>query len=405
MVIFQRKVDSIIKMCILIILGFNVNAQTFTFSNYNTSPGAGSTANYTETSSGKTMTLQTATTGTPTWTAQCGYTSPGYGSTCFGATGLFWSVNWADLTSSVSGTITFSSTISGVSFTVYDINRNGSAALTSNLWTDVVQVTGFNGATAVTPNVSQATTADQTVTTSGNTKIVTGNQPSTGGAVTFSFSSAINKITIVYRSGASISSSSGSSTNPRQQYISIGTITGVSPLGVELLDYDLECGDDSRELSFRTLSETNASHYELYTSQDGSEFELESVFDAQGNSNQITSYREPIPYGNINYLRLKQFDFDGQFSELFTMYLSDCAERESSFVNVLGDKNVMIALPYDEPSVITLFSAEGKLLFQSKTLGNKNEVVNVSGELFSFGTYFVRIENRNKSEIVRFIYN
>jgi hypothetical protein len=219
-------------VCFLILASqWVVYGQTFTFANYNTSPGAGSTSNYTEVRSGITMTVATTTSGATGWTALCSVNSPGYlSSSCYGAIGLSRSVNWGNLTSSVTTTITFSSPISCASFNIFDINRNSYNGGCINLFTDVVDISGDNSGTAVSPVITQSATADQTVSGT-TTKTITGTEGSAGGAVTVSFGSNINRIVIVYKSAASISSSlgcSGGSSNPRNQYIVIGAISGSS---------------------------------------------------------------------------------------------------------------------------------------------------------------------------------
>lgn len=229
----MKPIYIILFLCICIF----TNAQTFTWSNYNTSPGFSSISDYTESNGGVTMTLKTSTVNATGWeSTRCGGATPRYRGTDFSPCmspkfGLVWGVNWGDKTSSVTGDITFSSAISCVSFIIHDINRNSTAALCANIWTDVVEVTGYNGATPITPNVTQTDASQQTITTSGNTKIATANEASLGDGVTFSFSSPITRVLIVYKSGATLNSSTGctgGTTNPANQFIVIGTISGAA---------------------------------------------------------------------------------------------------------------------------------------------------------------------------------
>jgi hypothetical protein len=229
----MRRAKTKLQLLLIVVSCYSVTnlfAQTFTFGNYNTSPGAGITSNYTETSAGVTMTVATSVSGVAGWTALCSVNSPGYVSGCNSAAGLSRNVNWADRTSTVTTTITFSSPISCASFNIFNINRNSYNGGCSNLFTDVVDISGDNSGTSVAPSITQSASADQTITGT-TTKTITGTEGSLGGAVTVSFTANINRIVVVYKSAASITSSlgcAGGSTNPRDQFIILGAISGSS---------------------------------------------------------------------------------------------------------------------------------------------------------------------------------
>ncbi|MDW3194427.1 MAG: T9SS type A sorting domain-containing protein [Cytophagales bacterium] len=68
-------------------------------------------------------------------------------------------------------------------------------------------------------------------------------------------------------------------------------------------------------LSWSTASEINNDYFEVERAVDGLAFEVIGRLEGQGTSNERTDYlfRDTTPTRGINYHRIKQVDFDGQF--------------------------------------------------------------------------------------------
>lgn len=71
----------------------------------------------------------------------------------------------------------------------------------------------------------------------------------------------------------------------------------------------------SSQLDWQTATELNASHYDIEYSADGKSFEKIGEVKAAGNSNQLLNYQylHNSPQFGVNYYRLKQVDYDGQY--------------------------------------------------------------------------------------------
>jgi hypothetical protein len=86
-------------------------------------------------------------------------------------------------------------------------------------------------------------------------------------------------------------------------------------LPIELYSLNASVIDNSVKLNWVTLSETNNDFFTIERSQDGSKFETVGIITGAGNSNNLNDYEflDLNPF-DINYYRLKQTDFDGNFS-------------------------------------------------------------------------------------------
>lgn len=100
-------------------------------------------------------------------------------------------------------------------------------------------------------------------------------------------------------------------------YYTIGTRNYlVSPLPVELTQFDAVSDGDAVNISWTTASEKDNAFFTVERSRDGISFETLAVREGAGSSTSATSYREKDrkPFGGISYYRLKQQDHGGRYS-------------------------------------------------------------------------------------------
>lgn len=91
----------------------------------------------------------------------------------------------------------------------------------------------------------------------------------------------------------------------------------LGPLPVELNYFYGEQVDNRYvELQWSTTQEEINSHFEVEKSIDGNRFETIGAIAGSGTTNetQFYSFKDEIPLPGINYYRLKQIDFDGEFT-------------------------------------------------------------------------------------------
>ncbi|MBK7856556.1 MAG: SBBP repeat-containing protein [Bacteroidetes bacterium] len=89
-----------------------------------------------------------------------------------------------------------------------------------------------------------------------------------------------------------------------------------SPLPIELLSFNATPNKKTIDLTWATATELNNDFFTIEKSKDGNEFEDVAKVDGAGNSNQVIEYSftDKNPYNGLSYYRLKQTDFNGDFS-------------------------------------------------------------------------------------------
>lgn len=90
-----------------------------------------------------------------------------------------------------------------------------------------------------------------------------------------------------------------------------------SALPIEWLNFDATLQETQKvKLAWRTATETNNDHFVIERSNDGLNWQAIEHIGGAGNSDRESSYQslDPDPPRGMSYYRIKQVDFDGQFS-------------------------------------------------------------------------------------------
>lgn len=90
----------------------------------------------------------------------------------------------------------------------------------------------------------------------------------------------------------------------------------INPLPLELTTFTGYPTSDGNQLEWSTASETNNNYFDIERSVDGTEFTKIATVNGSGNSTNILNYNllDAAPVLGINYYRLKQVDFDEQYT-------------------------------------------------------------------------------------------
>lgn len=90
----------------------------------------------------------------------------------------------------------------------------------------------------------------------------------------------------------------------------------INPLPIELLAFDAVPSINKVNLSWVTASEINNDYFTIERTIDGVNFEVVATAKGAGNSTSILNYTsvDNIPYDGVAYYRLKQTDYDGNFT-------------------------------------------------------------------------------------------
>ncbi|MCW3071690.1 MAG: hypothetical protein JWO44_1580 [Bacteroidetes bacterium] len=171
--------------------------------------------------------------------------------------------------------------------------------------------------------------------------------------------------------------------------------TIVNPLPIELLSFTGVAGTDGNLLSWSTATETNNDYFELERGSDASTFVSIGTIDGHGNSSSVLNYDFPDhhPMPGINYYRLKQVDFNGDYTYSNAIAIDT---EEDSFVlaypNPSSSQQVSVGVS-ENISEISIYNMMGEVVYHSGLVSGKTFSVDVLAK----GVYVIKaISSDNK---------
>lgn len=177
-----------------------------------------------------------------------------------------------------------------------------------------------------------------------------------------------------------------------------------SPLPIELLRFYGENKNKTNYLHWTTASESNNDYFNIEKSINGITFEKIGKVDGYGNSTQLLNYyfEDKFPVYGINYYRLKQKDFNGNFKYSNTIGIQFNLD-EISFTSYFypNEKllHIFIQSSNEDNFLLEIFNAHGKTVFKNKI--KPNYEINVNTENFTKGIYLLKIGSGNFQKILK----
>jgi hypothetical protein len=186
-----------------------------------------------------------------------------------------------------------------------------------------------------------------------------------------------------------------------------------TPLPISLLQFDAYPVVQRVEIIWSTATEINNDYFTIERSKDGITFEELMTVEGAGNSNQILYYKEfdENPFDGISYYRLKQTDFDGQFSysDIRVVNFNKPMLNSGIFVypnpvvgNGLFIKNGMLQ---DHQIELKLIDLLGQVIQENKLIVNTAgdaQFIELKQQL-SAGVYQLQIINNKKVETIKLL--
>jgi len=171
---------------------------------------------------------------------------------------------------------------------------------------------------------------------------------------------------------------------------------GVLP--IELLSFDARAIPEGVELFWRTASETENDFFSIERADDGLVFREIGRLPGAGTTllNQEYLFVDENPLPGTNYYRLRQVDFNGQFSysPLRSVVFSGSAPSFSALPNPASDR---LMLRWDPPAgaggLLRIFRMTGEQVYQTRLAEGSNHYEADLSRL-SPGLYFVEIQGK-----------
>jgi hypothetical protein len=133
----------------------------------------------------------------------------------------------------------------------------------------------------------------------------------------------------------------------------------LSPLPIELLNFEAICADKTIALNWCTASESNNDYFTIEQSMDGINFTDVSKVQGNGTSNEKHCYATAVTPLNsdVNYFRLRQTDTDGKTEHSEIVSVASCNHSNSNIIiandgskqvhvisNALNDQRIQLKL-------------------------------------------------------------
>ncbi len=300
------------------------------------------------------------------------------------STGLYLYTNYSNTSESVTVTISFATTVLGLSFNIFDIDQGASNGDGTFNNVDKVTVSAVTAkGMALTPVIG----------TNGNTSVVgntiTGTASANGTFNTIQLAGPVSSVTITYGNAANAQA------DPTPQTITIGDLTW-GALPVELICFRGKVAENQVELQWATAQEMNTQEFVVERSSNVLDFEKIGKKEANGASEQRTNYSfiDIHPLKGINYYRLKQIDFNGS-THIFRP-ISVMIEPEFDlkiFPNPSDGESIFVE-GFPPEAEIQLTDILGiKRSISTTMLGNRLQIQSL--EVLNSGLYFLHFREEN----------
>lgn len=168
-------------------------------------------------------------------------------------------------------------------------------------------------------------------------------------------------------------------------------------LPVELVNFNAIANKKQVDLSWTTASEKNNDRFEIERSEDADSFDFIASIKGAGNSFLTNNYSftDLYPINGISYYRLKQFDFDGEYSYSPIRSVNMVSDLDVNIFPTVTKSEFKLSFggPLKTDATIDLIAVgSGNIVYSlnipSETISEMIPVSNIPS-----GSYFIRINN------------
>lgn len=173
------------------------------------------------------------------------------------------------------------------------------------------------------------------------------------------------------------------------------------PLPIQLLHFNAVAAGEVVNLEWATASETNNDFFTVERSSNAQHFEAVLQRDGAGNSNSVRVYNDvdPQPLEGLSYYRLKQTDFNGEFSysQVVPVYFGNQVNAAvNAWVNADGNIVSSIRSRFDDKAVFELFDIAGRIVCsQTADLSKGSQQLLIYPGQLSEGVYMLSIRGKH----------
>ncbi len=188
---------------------------------------------------------------------------------------------------------------------------------------------------------------------------------------------------------------------PAGSYIALASTSTMLPLPIELISFTAKLLGDIVSVNWSTATEINNDYFEIQRCGPDLNWIQIALVPGAGNSNGTLHYThyDRSPLKGISYYRLKQVDFDGQFtySDAVAVVNINAEVSDDLFVypNPSRGGSVFVRVPNayrTESAAINIYSPLGQIVYSAKYDTNADLVEVKYGKLQA-GVYYISVES------------
>ncbi|MEI7587510.1 autotransporter-associated beta strand repeat-containing protein, partial [Runella sp.] len=172
------------------------------------------------------------------------------------------------------------------------------------------------------------------------------------------------------------------------------TISVAKVLPVELATFSGRANGSLVNLDWATATEKNNAYFSIERSKDGVDFQAIGKVNGAGNSTESRNYRftDTKPEAGLNFYRLKQLDFDAQFSysKVVSVMVGKTGNVSLSPVPAQDQLQVNLETAFSNDGTWQLLDYAGRLL-QSGTIAAEAYNFTIDVAKLSQGAYILRL--------------
>ncbi len=219
-----------------------------------------------------------------------------------------------------------------------------------------------------------------------------------GSGIVFTYSNPLITITGI---------SSSIIANNTTKFITIASLNVITPLPVELIDFNVNLTDRKTvDIKWTTLTEINNDYFKVEKSTDTEIWvEIEKV-DGAGNSfsllNYISEDKTPV-FGN-NYYRLKQVDFNGEYRYSEIKNINITATAEIQIFPIPANNSIFLIGNDMDTKSVHLINSVGQEINYS-ILASFSDFIEIDVENLIDGVYFIQINLGSELKNYKIIIN
>ncbi len=191
-------------------------------------------------------------------------------------------------------------------------------------------------------------------------------------------------------SGSITSTSNPTAFNSFSRFTLGSKLAGLNPLPVEFINFDVVQVDKTAELNWSTATEQNSSYFNVEHSIDGVNFETIGTVEAAHLSYSVKNYSavHNRPIDGLNYYRITEYDYNGDFQSTEVKTLLFNSELNFSFYPNPANNLINVITTEDLPYTIELVDVSGQVVYSNKFTSSAK--INLDRNLISAGVYTLR---------------